>query len=146
MKNKKYLLLLKKACNIFEPNDPEFIRVSHRVYEVINDNRDYDQLHSTRFFGPMIFYLTWNKKLDNLISTMINNSNLDECLDYIRLYLILHGESAKTSKLINDKTPPEEIIEVKQYKTVKKNFQLIFNLIKFRNLSKMTCQMALVPN
>jgi small subunit ribosomal protein S22 len=104
--------VLKKACNIYEPNDPEFTRITHRVYEVVNEAKDYDYLYSTRFFGTMVFYLTWYKKLDNLIGAMIHNANLDDCVDCIRLFLILHADTAKSVSMINEKTPPEEMIEV----------------------------------
>jgi hypothetical protein len=32
-------MVLNKACLKFEPNDPEFIRVTHRVYEYINEGK-----------------------------------------------------------------------------------------------------------
>lgn len=89
---KKYLFLLDKACAQFEPDDPEFIRVTHRIYEVINTTEDYEYLKSTRFFGPMVFYLTWYKKLNNLIAYNLKNMNLQDCVHLIYLYYILHPD------------------------------------------------------
>lgn len=109
---KKYLLLLKTACNKFEPNDSEFIRITHRTYEYINETKDFDHLISTRFYGPMVFYLAWYKKLDNLISHLINKSNIDDCVDIIKLYLIVHGQESKTSKLIKENTSIDELIQI----------------------------------
>ena len=114
LENKKYLLLLKTACNVFEPNDPDFIGVTHRVYEYVNEAQDFEILRSTRFFGPLVFYLVWYKKLDNLIAHAIKTkaSLDDECIDYVRLYLTVHGSDAKTTSLINERTSVEKIVQV----------------------------------
>jgi small subunit ribosomal protein S22 len=106
------MLLLKTACNIFEPNDPEFIRITHRIYEVVNQAKDFEILHSTRFFGTMVFYLTWYKKLDNLLGFLINGNNLRDAVDCIRLYLIVHGGEAKSAAFVNEQTTPEALVEV----------------------------------
>jgi small subunit ribosomal protein S22 len=112
LKTKKYLLVLNKACNIYEPDDPEFIRITHRTYEYINEMKDYETLFSTRFFGPMVFYLTWFKKLDNILAYTINKANLEDSAHMIKLFLILHGQEAKTAQLINEQTNVEKLIEV----------------------------------
>lgn len=88
--------MLNNACIKFEPNDPEFIRVTHRVYEYINEVKDYEVLHSSRFYGPMVFYLAWYKKLDSLVAYSINKGNISDCVDFVKLYLILHETEAKT--------------------------------------------------
>ena len=84
------MIVLNKACVRFEPDDPEFIRITHRCYEYIDKAGDHDFLHSTRFFGPLVFYLTWYKKLENLIAYMLNMSRLSDCVDVIRLYSLVH--------------------------------------------------------
>lgn len=89
------MILLNKACVQFEPNDPDFVRVTHRIYDYINEVKDYKLLYSTRFFGPMLFYLAWYKKLDNLIAYFLKEINISDCVDVIKLYLILHAADAK---------------------------------------------------
>ena len=106
------MIILKKACLLLEPNDPEFIRVTHRTYEYVNENKDFDELYSTRFYGPMVFYLAWYKKMDHIIAHTINKANIDDCVDLIKLYLLLHGQEANSSQLINEKTSIEDFIEV----------------------------------
>lgn len=91
------MILLNKACVQFDPNDPDFIRVTHRIYSYINEVKDYDVLYSTRFFGPMVFYLAWYKKLDNLVAYFLKAGKINECVDVIRLYLILYGNETKTT-------------------------------------------------
>ena len=106
------MLLLNKACLTFEPNDPEFIRVTHRIYEYINSAKEYEILSSTRFFGPMVFYLTWYKKLDNIMSYYLRNSKLDDCMDVIRLHSILHEDATRSKSLLDKDESALTIIEV----------------------------------
>ena len=89
------MIILKKACIRYEPNDPEFIRITHRTYEVINEACDFDVLHSTRYFGPMVFYLVWYKKVQNLVAYMLNKANLSDCVDVVKLYSIVHPNDVK---------------------------------------------------
>lgn len=90
LKDKKYLIVLNKACLRYEPNDPEFIRITHRVYEYINEQKDYEILTSTRFFGPMLFYLAWFKKINNFVAFLLNSSRVDDCAEAIVLYRIVN--------------------------------------------------------
>lgn len=107
LKLKHYLMVLNKACLKFEPNDPEFIRVTHRVYEYINEVSDFDVLYSTRFFGPMVFYLCWFKKLDNFIAHLIETSNIDDCVRVITLYSLINEQ-----KINENSTNPLDLIKV----------------------------------
>ncbi|CAF0869096.1 unnamed protein product [Brachionus calyciflorus] len=112
LKMKHYLLILNKACVKFEPNDSEFIRVTHRVYEFVNEMNDFEQLRSTRFFGPMVFYLAWYKKLENILAFYLNESNVSDCVDLIKLYSIVHEKEIKYLKYVNEKTNDLGLIEM----------------------------------
>lgn len=106
------MLILNKACVKYEPDDPEYIRVTHRVYDYVNEKKDYDELYSTRFYGPLMFYLVWYKKLNNIVEHLLDNSKIGDCVDLIRLYLIVHGEKAASRASINSKMDSLEIIKV----------------------------------
>ncbi len=106
-------MVLNTACLKMEPNDPDFLRVTHRTYEYINEQKDYDVLSSTRFFGPMVFYLVWYQKLDNIIAYFINSANLSGCVDLIKLYFIVHENEAKDKSMVNENTSELELIQVK---------------------------------
>ena len=67
----EYEFVLDLACAQFEPDDPEYQRVTGKVYETLEVRRCYQALHSTRHYGPLCFYLAWNKKIDNLLTTLI---------------------------------------------------------------------------
>ena len=106
------MILLNKACVQFEPNDPDFIRVTHRIYDYVNESRDYAMLSSTRFFGPMVFYLAWYKKLDNLVAYFLNEANISDCVDVIRLYRILHDKHDATKQPSTSTTSDLDLIKV----------------------------------
>ena len=67
LNNDRYLYILDRNCEQFEPDNPSYIATAEAVYEHINTNSCYDTLWSTRHFGPMVFYLVWEKKCDDLI-------------------------------------------------------------------------------
>ena len=90
LRQKNYLVVLKKACLRYEPNDPEYLRISHRVFEYINEQRDYDILDSTRFYGPMIFYLAWFNKMDHIIAFLLDETRIEDCTEVINLYQIIN--------------------------------------------------------
>jgi len=104
--------LLNKASLKYEPNDPEYIRVTHRIFEYINEVKDFDALHSTRFFGPMVFYLCWYNKLDNLIAHLIENSNMEDCVRVMNIYYILNENDAKSKLYSSNKTEAIDLIKV----------------------------------
>lgn len=97
----------------FEPDDPEFIRITHRCYEFINEAGDHDVLHSTRFFGPLVFYLAWYKKYDNLVAYMLSKSRLEDCVDAIKLYSLVHAKENSTAGYIENSTSDLNLVEVK---------------------------------
>ena len=83
MRPDKYLYILDRNCEQFEPDNPLYIATAKAVYEHINLNTAYDTLWSTRHFGPMVFHLVWEKKCDDLIG--IKNEIL--CLQTLCFYL-----------------------------------------------------------
>ncbi|XP_059154153.1 small ribosomal subunit protein mS22-like [Physella acuta] len=108
----KYVYILDRACCQFEPDDPDFIRTTHRVYNAINSKKDFDVLRSTRHFGSIAFYLTWNKMIDNLLLDMINRDLLSDAKDLVTLYCIIHPSSScsQVIKELKD-AQPEQIIK-----------------------------------
>ena len=67
LRNDRYLYILDRNCEQFEPDNAEYIATAEAVYEHINLNQAYDILWSSRHFGPMVFYFVWEKKCDDLI-------------------------------------------------------------------------------
>ena len=74
----KYLYVLDKNCVQFEPDHPNYIETAQYVYDFIDTMGHYEVLHSTRHYGPMVFYLVWEKKADNLIIHYLKKLQLGE--------------------------------------------------------------------
>ncbi|VDI59787.1 small subunit ribosomal protein S22 [Mytilus galloprovincialis] len=87
---KNYIYLLERACIQFEPDSPDFIRVCNRVYNHVAETQTFNALRSTRFFGPMTFYFAWNNRIESLLTDMIQNDLLEDAIDLIELYQIIH--------------------------------------------------------
>jgi small subunit ribosomal protein S22 len=62
-----YEFVLDRACLQFEPDDPQYIAVVEKTYELVDQRMQYDLLKSTRHYGPMAFYLTRTRKMENLL-------------------------------------------------------------------------------
>ncbi|VDP75530.1 unnamed protein product [Echinostoma caproni] len=69
LERRQFLYILDRACAQFEPDDPQYIRVCHAVYDAVNQlawtpiHTDLDELNPlrslrhTRHFGPMVLYM-----------------------------------------------------------------------------------------
>ena len=62
----------------FEPDHPNYIETAQYVYDFIDTMGHYEVLHSTRHYGPMVFYLVWERKADNLIIHYLKKLQLAE--------------------------------------------------------------------
>ncbi|KAL7305924.1 hypothetical protein TKK_0001400 [Trichogramma kaykai] len=85
-----YDFILNRVCVQFDPDHPEFHRVSQLTYDRIYEKGHYEKLRSTRHYGPMVFYLTWCKKIDNLLIENIAQEFIEDAALTIKLYYILH--------------------------------------------------------
>ncbi|ELU15734.1 hypothetical protein CAPTEDRAFT_156720 [Capitella teleta] len=97
----KYCYILDRACVQFEPDDPNYIRVTQRTYESINSSHDFDELRSTRHFGPMAFYFGLNKQLDNLLTDCLQRDLLKDAADLVHLHLLLHPETKSSAESVD---------------------------------------------
>ncbi|XP_033107714.1 28S ribosomal protein S22, mitochondrial-like [Anneissia japonica] len=96
--------LLDLTCVQFEPDDKNFIRVHKSVYEDIGNTWKYDLLRSTRHFGGMAYYFTLNKRIDGLLTDMIERDLIEDAIELVCLFLLLHpdcssGKEVKEKKL-----------------------------------------------
>lgn len=86
LNRKEYEFILDLACMQFEPYDPEYQRIVSITYQHLNDNNGFEKLRSTRHFGSLSFFLTWNKNIDNLLLELI-----DEAHHLLDLYSKIHN-------------------------------------------------------
>ncbi|XP_052819880.1 28S ribosomal protein S22, mitochondrial-like [Mya arenaria] len=88
----KYLYLLDLACSQFEPDNPEFIRITHLIYDHAAANENFRVLEGTRFFGPLVFHLAVKDKLEPLLVYYIQEDRLMETRDTIHLGQLVRNE------------------------------------------------------
>lgn len=89
-----YVFVLERACNQFEPNDPEYHRVTSTTYDHVEKLLKFDSLQYTRHFGALCFYLCWHKRIDNFLLYHIQNNELDSAVLLIKLFHCLNPKSA----------------------------------------------------
>lgn len=91
LNRKEYEFILDRACVQFEPNSSEYQKITSITYEHLNENSDFDCLRSTRHFGPLVFFLSWHKNIDNLMLELIETSRIEESVHLLKLYGKMHN-------------------------------------------------------
>ena len=87
-----YLFILEEACIHFEPDDPQFISITHQTYNHINEKRAYSCLLSTRHYGPFVFHLCLENNIDYLLQNYINHRKIRDATTITKLYILIHPE------------------------------------------------------
>ncbi|XP_058805589.1 small ribosomal subunit protein mS22 [Phymastichus coffea] len=85
-----YEFILNRACIQFDPDNPEYHRITQVTYDHIDEHQQFDKLRSTRHFGPMVFYLAWNKKVDNLLLENITTDRIEDAALILKVYYKLN--------------------------------------------------------
>lgn len=87
----KYLYVLDRCLIQFEPYERDYHRVMSRTFEHINQRSEFDVLRSTRYFGPMAFYLAWHKIIDNLVMDCIRRGYMRNAVEAVCLMYNLNN-------------------------------------------------------
>jgi len=82
----KYEYVLDRNCSQFEPDHPIYIRTAEFVYEHVNEHKNFSVLHSTRHYGPMVFYFCWTKQVDEFLVHQLIQKDLTGAANTVRLY------------------------------------------------------------
>ncbi|CAH1774308.1 unnamed protein product, partial [Owenia fusiformis] len=112
----KHLYVLNRAIIQFEPDSPDYIRVTQRTYEHIDSKKLFEDLRSTRHFGGLAFYLAWHKKIDHLLVDMLQRDLIRDAQDLVVLLNIIHPDSvsaqmAKSQNITDPSTLIKNYIE-----------------------------------
>ncbi|KAF7987905.1 hypothetical protein HCN44_003768 [Aphidius gifuensis] len=110
IKKEEYEYILDRACIQFEPNDPEYLRVTGSVYDAINNEKHFDKLLSTRHYGPLVFNLVWKKNIDSLLYDYIQKGNIDDANLLVKLYHRVHP-SSKSAEVVGNNDDPLGVIQ-----------------------------------
>ncbi|XP_013102739.1 small ribosomal subunit protein mS22 [Stomoxys calcitrans] len=96
----KYEFILDRLVVQYEPYETEYHRLCSKVYQHLNDTKEFDQLRSTRHFGPMAFFYAWHKCIDDLLYDMIRRDYLRNGAELIALYYKIHKVPENYSVLL----------------------------------------------
>merc|ERR1712198_334475 len=94
----RYEYVLDRACVQFEPDDPEYARVTQRTYEHIESTGSYEALRSTRHYGVMVFYFAKHKKIDGLLRDLIHSNRLSDAGSLVKLHHTLHPDTESAAE------------------------------------------------
>lgn len=113
--NNNYEFLLDNLCLQYEPYEQQFHDITSQVYQHINEHEHFDMLRSTRHFGPMSFFLSWHKMIDNLLLDMIRNDFLKNGVELICLMFKLNSIDEKSNilKKLEPYDDPEKLVKMK---------------------------------
>uniref|UniRef100_A0A158R3S9 28S ribosomal protein S22, mitochondrial n=1 Tax=Syphacia muris TaxID=451379 RepID=A0A158R3S9_9BILA len=81
--------VLDYACYFFEPDDPEFVKLYRDVFDRTISKSNFDLLRSTRHFGPLVFYMVINNRIDPILNYFASTGSLTDTADLIRLYKVV---------------------------------------------------------
>ncbi|XP_063988586.1 small ribosomal subunit protein mS22 [Diachasmimorpha longicaudata] len=93
LERKDYEFILDRACTQFEPDDPEYQRITRLVYDAVDSQNDYDTLRSTRHYGPFLFHLVVTKNIDNLLYENITREFIEDAALLVKLFHKIHETS-----------------------------------------------------
>ncbi|XP_014211681.1 28S ribosomal protein S22, mitochondrial [Copidosoma floridanum] len=96
-----YEFILNRACLQFDPDDPNYHRVTKVTYDHVNEKMHHDRLRSTRHYGAMIFYLAWTKNTDNVVLENILSEKIEDAALVIKLRYKLNP----SDKAMDEKDP-----------------------------------------
>ncbi|CAG9585158.1 unnamed protein product [Danaus chrysippus] len=80
LERQKYEYILDRACVQYEPDDPQYQKLTSITYQHVDMNNQYDLIRSTRHFGPLAFYLTWHNSIDNLMLELVQTGIIREAV------------------------------------------------------------------
>lgn len=86
----KYEFILDRILVQYDPYETEYHRITNKVYQHLNETKEFDQLRSTRHFGPMAFFYAWHKSIDDLLYDMVRRDYLRNGAELIALYYKIH--------------------------------------------------------
>ncbi|CAK9826949.1 28S ribosomal protein S22, mitochondrial [Anthophora retusa] len=110
--NDELEFVLDRACLQFEPDDPEYHRITKEVYSYVNKMRKFDYLRSTRHFGPLAFHLVWENNFQYLLIDVIKSKNIEEAAALIRLYHKIYPEAKSNRAELDNLDLVEAYIEL----------------------------------
>ncbi|KAM3963014.1 mitochondrial ribosomal protein S22 [Aphomia sociella] len=92
LEREEYEFILDRACLQYEPDEHAYQKATSITYQHVDKNTNYNFLRSTRHFGPMAFYLTWNQNIDNLMLELLQSGAIREAVLLVALRHEIQGD------------------------------------------------------
>jgi len=131
LKDKRYLRILDRNVAQFEPDHPDFIRTAEAVYDRVDANADWDTLWSTRHYGPMVFHLVWQRKVDDLLAHFLQSINRTDRMGAVADVLLLFTSFHTKSKLCDHLS--ESVRESQEIMSRDETIELLRKFITFES-------------
>jgi small subunit ribosomal protein S22 len=128
-----YLFVLERACLQLQPDDPQYLRIVHRTYDHIVETKKFDDLRSTRHFGPLSFYLTIKRNIDPLLLDMIQRELIEDGADLVKLHYLVNVPQQRGTL---EGRAPLDVIETYTKECSQKRHFLELGLQAYRELLK----------
>ncbi|KAL5273900.1 MRPS22 family protein [Megaselia abdita] len=121
-----FKFILDRLCIQYEPFEKEYHELSSKVYSEVDEKKAFDSLRSTRHFGPLVFFLAWHKKIDNLLCDLIERDLLRNAVDLVALMSKLHNIEVDQSilgQLGTETNPSNRLLKQLQDSIEKRNHE-----------------------
>ncbi|XP_029301500.1 small ribosomal subunit protein mS22 isoform X2 [Cottoperca gobio] len=96
----------------FEPDSADYIRVHAATYEDMAKNDKYEQLHSTRHFGGMAWYLINARRMDGLIVNMLKRGLLQDVVSLVSLFHMVHPHSESAQEAASQQATGADLLKI----------------------------------
>ncbi|CAG9538203.1 unnamed protein product [Cercopithifilaria johnstoni] len=115
------------ACHYYLPNDPTFIKLCHIIFDRTMNENKFANLHSTRHFGPFVFYLVLNNKFASLLNYYVVEKKTEDAANLVRLIKAIFPDEV-WSRQMND---ADDLKVLQQYAEENMDYKAtIYDLIK----------------
>lgn len=85
--------VLRRSLVQFEPDAADYKRVQKLVFEDVEGRGLYELLHSSRFFGALVWYLTRQRRIDSLLLHLLRTHRFEEAVCLVRLFILVFPQS-----------------------------------------------------
>ncbi|XP_045785627.1 28S ribosomal protein S22, mitochondrial [Maniola jurtina] len=125
LERQKYEYVLDRCCVQYEPDEPTYHKLISITYQHVDMNSLYNLLRSTRHFGPLAFYLTWHKSMDNLMLELVQSGAIREAVLLLALRHAIHSDLAsEESSALVTQILPTPVLLTKQDHLSEEDIQL----------------------
>lgn len=128
-----YKFLLDRLCVQYEPYVQQYHELTSKVYSEVDEKKAFECLRSTRHFGPLVFFLAWHKRIDNLLCDLIERDLLQNAVNLIVLMGKLHNieiDQTTLEQLRTDTEPSEKLLKELKESIVTKSHDDVTKLKK----------------